>query len=167
MLRDGLYKVANEMPVYFQATQEELQKTAAESNQKIKENGYSARDLLKIAYLDVLAATDMLTTYRKNFEEAEDEMEKNASAAKRSYEETGYLRKIASYLADALSDEEKMEVLETAEMMDQDTLRYMKTAGYAEEKGRFRASVELFGTPNDLIKEAAYSLNVVSQNIDY
>jgi len=167
MLRDGLMQVSNEMPEYFQEDGEELQKTASALYEEITQNNYTDRDLLKIAYLDILTANDMLKTYRDNFEDAQEEMEKNASVAKRRYEETGYLAKVAEYLASNLSSDELNDVANTIAAMEKDASYYMESQGFAGEKGRFRAHMELFGTPGDLIKEASYNMYVISQNIDY
>lgn len=167
MLRDELMKVANQMPEYFQEDGDSLQKTASAVNEDIQKNNYSARDLLKIAYLDVITASDMLKNYRSNFDDMKEEMEKNASVAKRAYEETGYLTKIAEFLAGQLTDEEKVDIAYAIDEMEKNASVYMEQQGFTGEKGRLHANVGLFGSPGDLIKEASYNLYVVANNIEY
>lgn len=166
MVRDGLLKVAEEMPKYFGVEDKHLEKTAA-LNEEIRDNKYTDRDLLKIAYVNVLTALDMLKTYRNTTEDLQDMMEKNAEYAKKMYEETGYLTKVAEYLAKNLKPYELKDVANAIDIMEKTAAEYMEKEGYTGERGRLHAHIELFGTPEELIKEAAYDMLVVGKNIKY
>jgi hypothetical protein len=165
MLKHEFAKLANDLPTYFETSDNELRKTASEVNSELLNGSYTARDLLKIATMDIVIANDILKSYRDNF--VKDDMEKNASFAKRAYEETGYLTKVAEFLSKCLTDDEKQEVLVSLDFIEKRAADIMLEQGLFGEKNRIRTIANEVGTPLDLIKEAAYALKLVSDNINY